>query len=194
MHDQRSPAPGRPLPGGGDALMLAVRSCAVSLEVFMHRDFGERYLGPQAAFAFPLVLIYSLLWGGDDATAMHYFLGAYAVFFVGARSAAVARRRRGGQVHSYYCGWPLVMRLLPARDELKVKSKIEPLLAATIGFLLLSAAPSLGLYIVIGSLCLVAKTDEQIKAERETMFDLNDAVLEQEWRAERFRGMHRDRR
>jgi hypothetical protein len=54
-------------------------------------------------------------------------------------------------------------------------------------------SPPLSIYLLIGAICLAAKTREETVLEHELTLDLNDAVIEQELRAERFRDIHRNR-
>ena len=121
-------------PTGANWLLFVFRAWATSIEVFLHRGFGERYVGAQGAAVLLLVPVYCLCCEGYDLGPMMYFLVAYLAMCIVARLGVVARRRRGEYGHSQYTGRPLIMWLLPGWDEVKVKANAEPLLIIVIGF------------------------------------------------------------
>ncbi len=178
---------------GANWLLFVVHAWAVSIEVFLHRGIGERYVGAQGAAVLLLVPVYCLGWEGYDLAPMMYFLAAYLVMCLLARLEVIARRRRGEYGHSQYTGRPLIMRLFPGWDEVKVKANTEPLLVVIIGCLTFALSPPLCFYLIIAAICLAAKTNGEAVLEHQFTLDLNDAVIEQEVRAERFRDIHRNR-
>ena len=176
-------------------LLLILNAWAFSLEAFLHRDFGERYVGAQGAAVIALIPVYCAFWEGYNLTPMLLLLPAYLVMCIAARVEIIRRRRRGGDLgHSYYSGWPRIMRFCPGKDMTQVKAKIEPLIVVLLGVAFCTCYPPLGVYLMVGALCMGAKTNGETVADRGLDLDLNDLVIEQEVRAERFRANRRNRR
>ncbi len=187
---QQNPGPFQSMRGNFNLALFICRTWATSLEVFLHRDIGERYLGLQAAAVLLLVPLYLLGWEGYDVRAVVYFLPAYLLMCVVARMGSLARRTRGEQSHSMYTGWPRCMGPRSKWTELTVKQFVEPGIVFANGWMLreLHEAP-LGTYLMIGAVCLFISVSSSTAMERLRAMDLNDAVKEQEFVAERLRGM-----
>jgi hypothetical protein len=96
----------------GDALKAAnwlqfiVESWAVSVEVFLRREFGWNYIGAKGALVLLLVPMFMLLWPEHDLRPLFWFLCTYLVMCAVARAQAWRRRSHGDANHSYYSGWP----------------------------------------------------------------------------------------
>lgn len=178
---------------GLPVLMFVVQAWATSVEVFLHRGFGERYLGLQAGAVLLLVPLYCLAWPHYDLRPMMMFLLAYLVMYCTARSKAVLRRWRGEQFHSYYTGRPRLMRLLPRCDEVAVKRFIEPLIVLGIGYLSAQGNRPFGTYLMCAAACLIMSVTMSVAWSRTRALDLNDAVFDQQEVAERFRAMRGER-
>lgn len=175
-----------------DGLSLGLflcRTCATSLEVILHKGMGRRYLGLQAAAALLLIPFYSLAWSEYDLRPLMCFLVVYIVMCFFARVDGLLRGRRGAQQHTFYSGWPRLMGTSTKICELTFKRFVEPALALAFGFALRQVDPPLGTYLMIGGVCLFISVSAAEVAGRERASDMNDAVLEQEWIAERFRDM-----
>ena len=63
---------------------------AISVQVFTHRRFGERYLGLQAAVVILLVPVYCMLWQHADLRPMFLYLIAYLLHVPGGPASAWA--------------------------------------------------------------------------------------------------------
>lgn len=175
-----------------DGLSLGMMLCsswATSLEVFLHKGMGHRYHGLQAAAVLLLVPFYSLAWSEYDLRPLMCFLGAYVVMCLVTRVDGLLRRSRGMQQHSFYSGWPRLMGQKCRIDEVAFKRFVEPVFALLAGYGLRQIDPPLGTYLMIGGVCMFLTVSAGQTVERARAVDMNDAVIEQEWIAERFREM-----
>lgn len=175
-------------------VVFIARIFSVSVEVFLRRNFGARYVGTQAALAVPLMFFFSIFFPHDDPRPLLWFLGAYLLMCFRARIEGLRRRRRGeDREHSYYNGWPRLADAAAKPDERKIKRIVEPALLLAVGYLVWECTRPLGTFLMLaaGSLFLVSLLTEQY--ERVRAMDMNDAVIEQRQLAERFREMNGDR-
>jgi hypothetical protein len=174
--------------------LFVCRIWAMSLEVFLHRDLGERYLGWNAAAVWVLVPLYLLGWQGYDCRPMVLFLPVYLAVCLAARAGMARRRLRGEQCHSMYTGWPRFLGPKAKISELRMKQVWEPAVTMLLGWAVRDEfnAP-LGTYLMIGGVCLFISVSTSTAVERMQALDLSDAVLEQEMVAERFREMRGER-
>ena len=118
------------------------------------------------------------------------FLLAFLFMCVKTRIAITLSRTNGEPpVHSRYCGYPRLMKFLPWASELTVKKYIEPLAAILAGYLTLPFSQPLGLYWMIGGICIASFTSSAEAWERKRATDMHDAVIEQQQIADRFRSM-----
>lgn len=163
---------------------------ATSVEVFLHRRFGERYIGLQAAAVLPAMLVYSLFWQGHNTAPLMMFVAAYMVMVAGVR-VDIARRRRSGDVeHSYYNGFPEILRLPLLRrwlSERAAKRVVEPLLVGGIGVLMLPTSEPLGLYLMIAGCALRVTLKMADAVQKARLINMRDAYFDQMNLAEQFR-------
>jgi hypothetical protein len=170
--------------------MIFVEGWAISLQAFLHRRFGERYLGLQAASVLVLIPFYTMLWPHDDLRPMMLYLLAYLFMCLMARLGMALRRLRGeSPIHSRYNGYPFLMWLMPGFSEVTVKTFVEPLLAFFGGVFMLPLNKPLGFYWMAGAAMLLHQSGSITAREKERATDMHDSALEQEELAERFRGM-----
>jgi hypothetical protein len=162
---------------------------AVAVEVFLHRRFGERYLGGQAAAVLLLIPLYCLGWQGYNLQPMFQLWVAYLLMCLLHRVDGLVARWRGERGHSYYTGWPHAIWLLRWMNEVTIKRLIEPLLLLGGGYLLRQENAPLGTFLMIGGACLFLSVTLAEQQERARTLDLNDAVIDQQQVAERFRAM-----
>jgi hypothetical protein len=179
--------------GGLYVVMLVIYAWSASIEVLLHRRFGERYLAVRGPAVIPLVLVYGACWEGRDIVPLLCFLAAYLVMCARARVDTLARRKRGELGHSMYSGVPRLMKPFPRWRESVVKRFAEPLLVLAAGCVTCAIDEPLGLYLILGSFCVFATATAGAGWDRNRVLDLNDAVIEQQWRAEQFRAVRGDR-
>jgi hypothetical protein len=174
-------------------LNIVPEAWAISVQVFTHRGFGERYLGPQAAAVILLVPCYCMLWQHADLRPMFLYLAAYLLMCLLARLGMGLRRWRGeSPIHSRYCGYPRLMKLCPRLSEITVKRFIEPLLVFLGGVFTLHVSQPLGFYWMVAAACMCGQASQAEAWERMQATNMHDAVLDQQEVAERFRGMRGD--
>ncbi len=175
--------------------LLVVRSCAVSLEGLLRRDFGSRYIDFQAALAVPLIIVYANLWPRDDVRPVYWFLFAFLFACAIHRLKNLRRLWRGQKEtgHSYYNGVPLLMRNFPRYSERTIKRVIEPVFVFVTGGVICQVNQPLGSYLLLGAASLFITSGLTDTIERVRAQDLNDSMIEQQGIAERFRDMRGDR-
>jgi hypothetical protein len=180
--------------GSTNLVLWVIRIWAVSLEMFLHRNLGERYLGIQAVLALLLLSFYSVFWPGYDLRPFSLFMLLYLAMWVKARLENFAARRRGEVYHSRYTGWPSVVGPKAKFSEMTAKRFVEPGFVLAFGLTLreILGEQPLGTYLIIGSVCLYLSVHLTTTVDRAREMDLNDAVIEQEFIAERFRGSRAD--
>ena len=166
---------------------------AISMEVFLHRDVGERYLGPRAAAVLVLIPLYSLGWQGYDLEPLYWFLGTYFAMCFIARAGIAARLRRGEHCHSFYTGWPRFLGPRATVSEISMKRCWEPGILSLLGFAVRDWNAPLGTYLILGAASLAISVGASEAVERQRTLDMNDAVIDQEQTAERFRAMRGER-
>lgn len=184
-----SDSPGSTLAFG----LFFCRTLAASVEVFLHREIGERYLGLQAAAVLLLVPIFSLGFPGREIGPLLLFLVAYLVMCAVARVGSLVRRFRGRTWHTYYTGWPRLMSPRTKCSELTFKRFIEPALLLSGGVLLLAINRPLGAYLMLAGVGLFISVSATVIEARTRALDMYDALLQQELLAAQFRELRGER-
>jgi hypothetical protein len=188
-----APAPGMQDTGNWmNILVVVMQVFARSIEVFLRRDFGHRYLGLQGALVLVLVPVFSLLFPGYDLRPLLLLLPAYLFFCVIHRLRQFRVRRNVPPRHSYYNGRPLLNSLLRKLDESWIKRFCEPFLVVVAGGMVGDWNVPLGAYLSVAGICLFFVENLLAIRESQQATDLNDALIEQQLRAERFRHMRGD--
>lgn len=175
-----------------NVLGLAVRGWALSLEVFLHRGFGSRYIGPEGLFGMCAMFLYTLCWPPQLVGPMLLYCLAFPGLCLFHRLSMFARTWRHEKTHSKYSGQPLLYRPNRFISEVAFKQFCEPLLCLGLGLYVCRMNPPLGVYWVIGAVFVFFSASEPVIWERQRLRDLNDAVVEQQYLAERFREMNGD--
>lgn len=172
-----------------NGLMFLARVGAVTLEVLLHKNFGVRYFGGQAAAALLVVPLFgTLLFPHDDQRPLLIFLGVFFVACASARAQAARLQRKGCGIHSMYNGWPKCLKLSASgKQELFAKQVREPLAVLVMGLIIYSAFnPPLGAYFMFAAASLaVTNRMYQMWTDRQAM-DMQDATINQQLVAERF--------
>lgn len=183
------------LPDGeqaGNLIVLAIHGWALSMEVFLRREFGSRYIGAYGALVPIIILLQAMMWNGQDLRPLFLFCGVFLVFCGGARLDALRRARRGEVNHTYYSGRPLLKTFFPWCSEATVKKFVEPLFVAAIGIFLTDWNPPLGIYVTFSSCALFMRVHSAEMWLRRRAAEMNDAVLEQQDVTQRFRDLRGD--
>lgn len=103
------------------------------------------------------------------------------------------RSRKGPQEHSYYAGYPRLMRLCGCFKETTVKSCVEPILVFVTGAALCPYNEPLGGYLIFAAFGLFGSVHLAMGYERTRALDMHDAMIDQQNVTERFREMRGDR-
>lgn len=172
--------------------MLLVQAYATSVEVFLHRHLGERYLGLQAVGVLVLVPFHAYLFQDYDSTGLMKFIVLYLLACMVQRVAMLWRRWKGVVQHSRYNGYPSILAGNTRIDEVFFKIWIEPPLVMGGGTVLMSIDPALGSYFVAAGFALFIKGRMMNLLSSSQLLDMQDTMFDQQSRAERFRAMNGD--
>lgn len=163
------------------AFYFVARTLACSLELYLHRGFGDRYFGLNTFAVIPAVLIFSTFWQGHDITPLLAFLGFYFVACLGARAGIAHRRRMGGVEHSYYNGRPFFLKWKLFRNMKERTAKgLEAFAMVLVGAFVMPLSEPLGSYLMVASLGLFASLAITAQYERQRDLDLQDALIDQQ--------------
>jgi hypothetical protein len=191
MFNQQQPDP-RIQRNGFNLPEFVMETWAVSVEVFLHRRIGARYIGMQGLAVILLVPIYFLVWQENDCTPMLWFMLAFLGMCCIARGKTLVQSRQNSPVHSRYSGEPILWRFFPRLSEERVKQCVEPPVVFAAGLLLCAVSEPLGVYLMIAAACMFFIVSANIAWWRQRSIDLHDSVIEQQQIAERFRELRGD--
>jgi hypothetical protein len=173
-----------------NVMLFVVRVWATSIEVFIRRGMGRRYLGLHAAAVLLLVPLYCLFWELYDVRPMVWFLEAYVGMLLVSR---ISRLRRGKEdCHSYYDGFPRMLKSEHWECEVRFKRINEPLLVGCLGAGIVVVSQPLGWYVIIGAIALAIQSEVWEQWEAARAMDIHDAMLEQSFLAKRLRSKSRN--
>ncbi len=174
-----------------NVLLFVMCSWCTTMDVFLRRDFGHRYLGANAVGGLLLIPFFLILFPGEDALGLYGFWLAYIVMCAVGRWSWLWSRHDYRNQHSYYAGFPRLLTKRFAAYEVKFKNLYEPFIVGAIAVPITPCSPPLGLYLMGGGVCLwIRAFMMEFLAYTRTM-DLNDQVIEQEYVADRFRSNRR---
>jgi hypothetical protein len=162
---------------------------AVSVEVFLHKRFGQRYCRLQAFMVIPLGMFYTWVWEwqGYDIRPLVKFFVAYVIALVIAQIGILIRLRRGDQEHSQYNGWPVILGADKADKERMFKQVVEPLMVLGFGWIVYQSSLPLGAYLMFAAVSLFVMNGLNQLWQRGRIVDMQDAVFEQQATAGGFR-------
>ncbi|HEX4488854.1 MAG TPA: hypothetical protein VH088_21440 [Terriglobales bacterium] len=184
-HQQRPDPAGRLI---AEIIENAGRSLALSVEVFLHRGFGSRYISC-GFFGVILMFLFSLWFPGQNVQPLLMFAGLYGVCWLVAVLNALIRHWRGqNNMHSLYTGRPFLGSVLPRWKELNVK-QLESLAVVGVGFLVRQLNRPLGDYLLLAASFVFVRGYSLAAQLRNRAVQMNDSAVEQQMVAERFREM-----
>ena len=171
-------------------LMVVLHIYSTSIEVFLHRGMGARYLGLQAVFVLFLVPLHTGFMRTKDPSLTGLFLLAYLGACLGQRAIMLARQRTGEVVHSRYNGYPWLLGAKSRIDELTWKGRVEPLLVVLGGVLFACLDEGFGSFVMTagGAMFLKNLMHQQLRSQE--LMDMQDSLVEQQQRAAQFRQMN----
>jgi hypothetical protein len=170
----------------GELVLGVARATALTIEVFLHCDFGSAYVDC-GVLGFVLIGLFSHWCQPQNMGPLLWFSAAYGVFWLIAVTNVLLRRWRGQHtVQSRYSGRPHLCRLLPDWREVNVK-QVEALLAMCVGYATSWLNKPLGHYLLLASSFLLVRAYGHASQLRGRAVELNDSLIEQKMVAERFR-------
>ncbi len=173
-------------------LMFAARVLASPLEVWLRRGVGPKYFGIHALGTLLLFPLWTIFWPRESPTAL-YILWALTMLHL-ARAKAESNRmvKKGEIVHTRYNGTSRLQRYFKRFSEAKVKGTCEPVLGLVVGGILMQIDGPAGSLIVASSVGMFLGQSAIEEAEKARVSELNDALIEQQSIAERFRDLQRN--
>lgn len=180
MNQQQQPSSALDVQSVLSWIVFISRIGAASVEVFLHRGFGQRYFGVHALLVLVLVPLWSSCWPQHDMRPMTAFLVAYFVMQFAARVGTLHRWFRGTLPHSYYSGAPWIGYLVPWLPEHLVKRFVEPAALFAVGRYVADIDEPLGKYLVFAAGCLLVSASLSHLWLRQRAIDVRDAFIEQQ--------------
>jgi hypothetical protein len=179
---------------GYAVIQWLARGCANTVEVFLHKRMGHRYLGIHSLVPLLIMFVYAGYWAseGYDVAPISAFIFIYAVALTFAMAGCAYRRFRGGGEHSRYNGLPRFFKPNSTKKEMRIKEVYEPLMAIAGGLFLADLySPPLGLWFVLAGVCLGGVNSQLRQIQSNQNWDLQDVMIEQRFRMEEARVMQR---
>ena len=164
------------------------RSIALTVEIFLHRDFGVGYVGC-GLFGIVVMLVFANHFAGQDLRPLMGFMVAYGVRWLIVAVCVGIRYWSGKDLeHSQYNGQPYLWRLLPSWKEETFKH-VEALAMILLGYGVRCLNRPLGDYLMIASSLAFLRIYNLVARQRDRAIAMNDRVIEQQIVADRFRDM-----
>ncbi len=185
--EQRSWTPIEDAKRAANLVLFVAQAICAPVVVFLRSGFGINYFGLPALAGFFAVLLWPGFWPDRDPSAMLTFWLLYLVMQTVARVGSVRSMKRGENVHSRYNGWPRLAQIFPRLSETTIKVTLEPALVFASGIALSSIDTPLGTYLVVAAVALFLTESTIESVSRARVRALNDALIEQQQLAERFR-------
>jgi hypothetical protein len=164
-----------------------VRGISVTVEVFLHRRFGVRYIPICAPFGMMAMMLSVVFIPTEKLGPFVLFMGAFLACSLLAMIGAWVRFRQGDNEHSLYNGFPRCLPRTRGHREYKVKQFFEPMLVLFLGYIVLDWSASLGVYWMFAAACLFLTNASGRRWDTREAILLHDATLDQQHRARRFR-------
>ncbi len=190
MSQQQSEPEPSDIQSSMNLLMVLLHIYSTSIEVFLHRGMGARYLGLQSLFVLFLVPLHTGFMRTQDPSLTGLFLLAYLGACLGQRAVMLARHRTGEVVHSRYNGYPWLLGSKSRIDELTWKGRVEPLLVLAGGLLFAVLDEGFGSYIMTAGGAMFLKNLMHQELRSQEVMDMRDSMIEQQQRAAQFRHMN----
>ena len=165
-----------------------IRSTALTVEVFLHRGFGARYIGC-GFMGMVVMFVFSMCFPDQNPRPLLCFIAVYGVVWVITAICTLIRFWRGkNAVHSLYTGRPYLWRLLESWKEQNVKY-VEALALILLGYGVHRLNHPLGDYLMVAASIVLMRGYNLAAQRRSRAIEMNDSVIEQRLVAERFRDM-----
>jgi len=173
----------------GELVEGLARSIALTVEAFLHNNFGSGYIG--CGFMGIVVMFgFSLLFTNQDMRPLLWFMVAYGARWLFAALITLIRYCRGKDtLHSRYTGRPYLWRRFPNLKESTVKH-LEALVVILVGYGVHYLNRPLGDWLMIAATLVFLRVYNLTSQQRSGAVAMNDRVIDQQMVAERFRKTH----
>jgi hypothetical protein len=165
-----------------------IRSTALTVEIFLHRGFGVRYIDC-GLLGMVVMFVFAMCFPDQNTRPLLCFMAVYGVVWLITTICTLIRFWRGKNVvHSLYTGRPFLWRLLESWREQNVKY-VEALLVILLGYGVHHLNRPLGDYLMVAASVVLLRGYNIAAQRRLRAMEMNDSVIEQRLVAERFRDM-----
>ncbi len=169
---------------------LIIRGGAASVELFLHRRFGVRYMSLFVGTGFLVICVYFYFIPVKQNKAFLAYGILFVVSWLLTSIKTWIRYSMGDNEHSLYRGYPrLLSRNRPHREYL-TKQFVEPALVGFAGVCTLDLNAPLGIYWIFAAMCVFAANANDRRVQNREAMIMHDAVVEQQLRASRFQQIH----
>ncbi|MFO0858347.1 MAG: hypothetical protein U0640_13445 [Phycisphaerales bacterium] len=170
-------------------LAFASQVIAHPVEVFLRTGFGSQYFGIASLVAFFAVPMWMVFFPTESPVGIWCFWLLYIAMQVRARIETARLKSKGEVIHSRYNGWPRLAKAFKSLPESRVKAAIEPLAVFLCALAVMQGSVPLASYLIAAAFALAFNNALIDAVERARIRELNDAMIEQQQTAERFRAM-----
>jgi hypothetical protein len=167
-----------------------IRGGAVTVEVFLHRRMGIRYVTGFGSLGILIMSAYFALLPLNHAGPFFIYMLAFGVTWLLTIVETWLRFWRRDSEHSLFRGFPRLLRRELAYKEYRAKQFGEPVLVGCAGYFAFQWNGPLGVYWMFAAACLFLSSAAERRWETRDAMMLHDAALEQQNRARRFREIH----
>lgn len=174
---------------GLSVLLRICRAFSFSIEIFLRKGFGPRYIESNALWSVLLIPCYCMLFEFRRCeTMMLFYLCSFVMLFYHRIMRLKWFSRNRGYIHSYYNGRPRLLGKSYKGCEERFKHRVEPILVIMAGIWLLNCCEEpFTWFVTIAGFCMLIKGTVHSQAQKNEIANLRDAMIEQQLLAERLR-------
>lgn len=184
MSRQQEPGDHLTMANAYNGISLLAHSLSLTCTVFLRTDFGREGIGVLGLCSIVLMLFYATF---TQCPAMLVYFWLWILAVICQRIKQAMNRRRGVILHSYYNGYPwLVKRVMPRISERNAKG-VEAFLCMFIGFGLAQLDPPLGWFVIAGGVATLLAETLIVEQSRRRLQMMRDAEIEQRYLAEQYK-------
>lgn len=163
-----------------------LRSICFTIDVFLHRRFGSRYVSGGIGGVL-VIFVFAAASPPEQQFPLLCFLAVYTVWWLAAWINSMVRGWRGrDKEHGGYTGEPLVQRWLPRWREECIK-QVEAWAVILLGLVIHRFTHPLADYLIFAASLVLIRIRLMIARQRRQAMLLNDMVIEQKAVSELFR-------
>lgn len=184
MPRQQEPGDHLTMANAYNGISLLAHSLSLTSTAFSRTDFGRERIGLFGLCSMVLMLFYATF---AQCPAMLVYFGLWILAVICQRIKQYRNWRRGVILHSYYNGYPwLVKRVMPRISERNAKG-VEAFLCMFIGFGLAQFDPPLGWFVIAGGVAIWLEETLAVEQTRRRLQMMRDAEIEQRCLAEQYK-------